>query len=120
MRRRRYPLPRATCEQTRHLGAPSYFSALAPAVRSTSGKERNPRSRCHCRCAATKPEASRRAGDAELSTLGQSPSANAASKLNVAGAGCAEPEGGSRDTHNRPRVLRMPCAARGYRRQRIR
>ena len=77
--------------------------ASRSARRSTSGSERSWRSRCHCRCAATSPLASRRVagvggvGDRPVAVAAARPSARA-----LAGAGVTEP-GGRQPGTPRPR-----------------
>ena len=63
-------------------------------VRSTSGSERSPRSRCHCRCAATSPLASRRWPVVAARRRRPSrPSTSATISSSVAGDGGAAPAG---------------------------
>ena len=60
---------------------------------STIGNERKPLSRCHCKYAATRPDASRRLLTSLASALSQSPVKRSDISLRVSTDGVAEAEG---------------------------
>ena len=88
------------------------------AERSTSGSERSPRSRCHCRWAATRPLHSRRCGASLASATRQSPAIERDHQLQRgrrrpgrpgrAAVGADRPAGGDRERRVPARACRRP------------
>ena len=88
----------------------------AAQVRSTSGRERRPRSRCHCRYAATSRWPRVGPGARWRRRSAQSPDSSAPSSGSVSGAGAAEPGGRQLRAHRPPGGQREGPVRAGQRR----